>query len=147
MSKVQMLCHIIISTYHRQMTIDSAHEDDLYRYIWKFLNERDCILHQIGGIGNHIHLLVNINPSISVSDLVKGLKQASNLWIKSSGLFPMFDRWGREYASFSCSYSSKDRVISYIKNQKMHHLKKSFQEELEEIFSKCDLDFHENDLS
>ena len=146
MSKVQSIYHIIISTYHRERTLDEEHRPDLFRYIWDFFKKRKCKLFRINGVSNHIHILVDIHPTIALSSLMRELKNLTSMWITKSGFFPYFKGWGKEYAAFSCSYSDVPRIIEYIKNQQAHHKVADFQEELKRIFGSTDMQLHENDL-
>lgn len=93
----------------------------------------NCKLIRIGGIPNHIHLLVDIHPSISKAKLAGEIKRLSSIWMKQNGMFPNFDKWGNEYFGFSKSYSDKNKVIEYIKNQKIHHFNISFDEEIKNM--------------
>jgi len=45
-------------------------------------------------------------------------------------LFPDFGGWQDGYAAFTYSFSAKDNLIKYLKNQKEHHKIKAFKEEL-----------------
>ena len=58
MSAVNSIYHIVINTYRREMTIPDETSEHMYRYIWSIINSRNCKLYRIGGIGNHIHMLV-----------------------------------------------------------------------------------------
>ena len=58
MSAVNSLYHIVINTYRREMTIPYETSEHMYRYIWSIINSRKCKLYRIGGIGNHIHMLL-----------------------------------------------------------------------------------------
>jgi len=90
---------------------------------------------------DHIHLCLEINPTIAISDFMKSLKQETSKWMNSHPeWFPDFDAWANGYAAFS--YSSKDRpsLIEYIKNQKKHHHKKTFKEEYEMLMKEFGLD-------
>ena len=83
---------------------------------------------RIGGIENHVHILVDISSNVSLAEFVKRLKQQSSVWAKHK--FILFEGWSKEYAAFSCSNSDKDRIIEYIKMQEEHHRVLSFEEEL-----------------
>ena len=74
MSKVNALFHIVINTHHRQKTIINEHCEDMYRYIWKTIQNKECHLCRIGGVENHIHMLVDIKPTVALADLVREIK-------------------------------------------------------------------------
>ena len=74
-----------------------------------------------------------MHPSIAPADFVKDIKVASSIWIKGSGLFPSFNGWSDGYGSFTCSYRDIGNLIDYIKNQREHHKKKTFEEEFRSL--------------
>lgn len=78
---------------------------------------------------DHIHMLVDIHPTNSVSDFMRDLKEASSKWLKQNPNFPLFEFWGEGYAAFTYSIKEKETIIEYIKNQKEHHNTVSFAEE------------------
>ena len=140
MSTVNALYHIVICTKWRKMTLNSVYRKDLYRYMWSEIEAMNCRLLRIGGIDNHIHLLVDLSSSISLADFMKRLKQQSSVWAKTK--FSLFEGWSREYAAFSCSFSERDRIIEYIKSQEEHHRKKTFEEEIDAIFAAYGFQFN-----
>lgn len=141
MSHISLTYHIIWRTRCSERTIFEDHERDLYAYILGICQSKKCHLYRLNSMPDHFHMCVEIHPSISVSDFMKSLKQETSHWIKErSAWFPYFDGWGNGYAAFS--YSAKDRpiVIEYIKNQKEHHRKESFENEYKELMREFGLD-------
>ena len=133
MSKVVSLHHIVINTKNRQMTIATEHCEDMYRFITSIIKRNNCVLYRIGGIENHIHMLVDLSPTVTLSHLMWDIKRSSSDWAKHIGLFPEFVGWGKEYAAFSVSDSQKEAVITYIMGQREHHQQVSFEDELMRI--------------
>jgi REP element-mobilizing transposase RayT len=121
MSTTRILTHIVFATKRRELTINNEHCDDLYRVMASILKKYDCYPLRINGIENHVHILLNVSPVISISELVQRLKRATGIWIKESHMFPLWFGWCEGY--FACSVSPKmqDAVLEYIKNQKVHH--------------------------
>lgn len=130
MSNVNALYHIVFSTNQRRMTITDQYREDLYRFIWNIITERKCKLLRIGGIANHLHILLSLNPTVALSDLVREIKAKSSGWLRKDLRFPDFDGWGKEYFAATIAYNDRFSVIEYIKGQKEHHSVKSFREEL-----------------
>ena len=147
MSKVQNLTHIVFNTKNRKMTITNDFREDVYRFIWNECKKMNCYLVRINGIPNHIHILVDINPSIALSDFVKKIKQQSSNWMKECGKFPDFEGWGREYGAFSVSESAKSAITEYIIGQQEHHNIYSFEDEYKELCSNSGLYLSELDLT
>lgn len=131
MSYTKLLYHIVFRPKNSIQAIPIAHEEILYRYIWGFLKNKGCVLNHIGGMPDHIHLLVQIPPVLSLSDFMRDLKTSTHRYMcGQKDKFPLFDGWGKSYCALSCSVSEKDRIAEYIKNQKAHHQRMNFQDEL-----------------
>ncbi len=133
MSCSRSLFHIVINTYRRRMTIPESHCDDLYRYISGIILNKHSSVYSINGVGNHIHILLDLATSVALGDLIKEIKVSSNTWMKSSGNFPDFYRWGKEYYACSISPKNAPAVDEYIRNQKIHHRQSHFDDELRKL--------------
>ena len=147
MSTVNAIYHIVINTYRREMTISAENCEELYRYIWGIIRNHNCVLYRIGGIENHIHILIHLHPDVNLSAFVRDIKQSSSKWAKGNSLFPKFRGWGKEYAAFSCSYSSKDNVVEYIKGQREHHHRVSFEDEFQKMTESEGIGWNPNKLT
>ncbi len=146
MSKVTALYHIVFATKNREMTLSPNHIEELYRFIWSVITESNSSLYRIGGIANHIHILLKLNPTVALSTLVRDIKSRSSRWLKLSGNFPDFISWGAEYYASTIGFADKAPVIEYIKNQKEHHLCKSLDEEFKELMYSTGLDYNPDDF-
>jgi len=76
-----LLYHIVFSTKERRPLIAPRFEEELYKYIGGIIRGQKCIQLAIGGVEDHIHLLLKIKPTIAVSDLVRDIKANSSGWI------------------------------------------------------------------
>jgi len=114
--------HVVWSTHDRQPLITPAREPQLYGYIARKVDALGCILHAIGGIDDHIHLVVSIPPRLAIADFVKHIKGGSAHDLNHSypGASPKFG-WQNEYGVFSLGSKQLDRAIAYVQNQKDHH--------------------------
>ena len=130
MSFTQLTYHIVLRTYRSHHTICEANERSLYAYIMGICSSLKAKLIRIGGMPDHIHLLVSVPPSLAVAEFVRRIKFSSGTWLKEKKeLFPNFDGWGEGYAAFSYSHKDIPHVKSYIMNQKEHHRIVTFAEE------------------
>ena len=146
MSYRQIIYHIVFSTKNRETSIANEHCEQLYMFIWGISKNKNCKLYRINGIEDHIHLLVDLHPSIALADYVKDIKVASNLWMKESGKFPEFGGWQVSYGAFTYSVKEKHVLINYIKNQKIHHCSESSIEEFRRMLVENEVDFDESYL-
>jgi REP element-mobilizing transposase RayT len=78
-----ILTHMIFSTKKRQPFIHDRIESRLYSYIKVICKDHDSPLLQIGGMVDHIHLLINLSRKHSVSKFVNEIKSHSSKWIKT----------------------------------------------------------------
>jgi putative transposase len=125
----QILYHIIFCTYRRENTIPTDQHEELYRYIWGLLRKRSCVLYRINGTENHIHILCDLNSMLTLADLIKEIKTATNSWMHGTGKYPCFKSWAKGSCSLTYSFRDKDNILNYIKNQKEHHRKVTFEDE------------------
>ena len=141
----QIFYHIIFATKDRQPVLDKAKRDDLYRFIWGVLKNRNCHLYRIGGVEDHLHILTSLHPTMALSDLVKEMKTASSAWIKGQQVFPRFTHWQDGYGAFTHALPDKERLIAYIMNQEEHHKRMTFREEYESLLAEAGLEPSEHD--
>jgi len=142
----QIYYHVVFSTKNRERALLANRRDDLFRYIWGILKNKDCHLYRISGVEDHLHILTEIHPTIALADLVKDIKISTSSWIKQNHVFPSFDHWQEGYGAFTVSHGDKDAVIEYIKRQEEHHKMVSFQDELREFLVKHGITFDEKYL-
>jgi REP element-mobilizing transposase RayT len=122
------------------------HQDDLYKYICGVIKNKKCKPLQVNGIDDHIHIMSDLHPSLSLSDYVKSIKISSSIGMKESGNFPEFEHWQGGYGAFTYSIREKDMILNYIKNQKQHHGKENFRTEFERLLVENGVKFDEKYL-
>ena len=133
MSKTNILIHTVFCTKARESTITPQYKEHLYRFIWKTLHDNKCYLYRMGGIENHLHLLIDLNPCVALSDLMRDIKSSSSGWMQHNPMFPNFRGWAREYFAASLSIRDKDSVVEYIKSQEEHHKRQPLDEEFKRL--------------
>ncbi|MDD2303643.1 MAG: IS200/IS605 family transposase [Prolixibacteraceae bacterium] len=143
MSYTQLLYHIVFRTKSSKNTIPEQHDKELYAYIMGIINNKKSKLYRIGGMPNHIHLLVDIHPTIAVSDFMKELKEYSSKLLSTNSNFPEFEGWAVSFACLTYSLKEKQTIIDYIKNQKEHHKKVSFEAEYRQFLIENGIDIDE----
>ncbi len=146
MSRVTALYHIVFCTKGREMTIPEDHLDDLYRFICRTIQDMGCKLLRIGGIQNHVHILIDLHQSVTLSMLMQNIKGHSSGWMKKDSRFKKFSGWGNEYFACSVSPQNKFNVIEYIKNQPVHHLGADFDSEISRLYHLAGQPYTEFDL-
>ena len=146
MSYRQIYYQIVFGTKYRKPTISPEHCDELYKYIAGIIRNLNCKPYQINGIEDHIHIFSDLHPSVSLSNYVKEIKVASNLWMKETGKFPLFDSWQDKYGAFTYSIRERDKIFNYVKNQKQHHKTEAFYDEFKRLLIENGIEFEEKYL-
>ena len=137
----QIYIQIVFAVKGRQSLILSKWEEDLYKYITGIVQNKEQKLLAINGMPDHIHILIGMKPSCTVSDLVREIKKSSNDFINDSGFCSRKFEWQEGYGAFSYSKSQKENVIKYVLNQKEHHQKQSFKNEYIDFLKKFEIEF------
>ena len=128
--------HLVFSTKHRQPFLrDESLRNDLHSFLGGTSKTLEGPPLLVGGVEDHVHLLARFGRSITQANWVKELKRVSNLWLKEKGRLDNFE-WQGGYADFSVSQSNLEQVKRYIANQKEHHRKLSFQDEVRALLTK-----------
>ncbi|MCD9186804.1 MAG: IS200/IS605 family transposase [Pyrinomonadaceae bacterium] len=142
-SLFKVLIHIVFSTKNRADLITSDIEDSLYAYIGGIIKNNNSKLIAAGGTANHIHLLVSIGKKTDVPDLIGDIKRDSSSWVKKQDTKFANFYWQKGYGAFSIGQSQVLMVVNYIKKQKEHHHKQSFEEEFRALLKKYELEYDE----
>jgi len=137
----QILYQIVFATKNRERTINPKYCEELYKYIWGVIKDKNCKLYRINGIEDHLHIVCDLHPKIALADYIKDIKVSSSKWAKESGKFESFKGWGDGYGAFTYSIKEKDRLIEYVRNQKSHHKKFDFITEYKELLAEHEIEF------
>ncbi|MBO1348715.1 MAG: IS200/IS605 family transposase [Hormoscilla sp. GUM202] len=113
--------HLVWATKERRPLIEPKQEPGLYNYIIGKADALGCIAHAIGGIEDHIHLVVSIPPKLSIADFVKNIKGSSAYQMNHLDPGQKKFGWQDGYGVFSMGKQQLDTVIAYVQNQKEHH--------------------------
>ena len=81
----------------------------------------------VNGMPDHVHCLFGINPQKSITDIIKQIKGSSSYFVNSNNLIPEKFSWQRGFGAFGVSHSAVDNVYRYIRDQKQHHQKRTFE--------------------
>lgn len=141
-----LLYHLIFSTKHRLPSIVADLQPNLYEYMGGILRGEDGILLEIGGMADHVHLFVKFKPAKSVSEMLKIVKSKSSKWVNEEQSPSRRFSWQEGYAAFSVSESQAASVRRYIRNQKAHHARQSYQDEFRAMLDRHGVAYDERYL-
>lgn len=142
----QIHIQAVFSVQNRECIILNNWRDELYRYITGIIQNNNHKLLAINGMPDHVHILLGLRPSQSLSDLMQDIKGSSSKWINEKKLIRGRFSWQEGYGAFSYSRFELPDVIRYICNQQEHHidLLKEFEIDYHEqyIFKPVNVDYH-----
>ncbi|XZN92084.1 MAG: IS200/IS605 family transposase [Microcoleus sp.] len=133
MAMWRLYYHLVWATKERQPLIHPQRETELYNYIIGKGDTLNCIVHAIGGTENHIHLIVSIPPRQSIAEFVKNIKGSSSHYLNQTLQNPNRFGWQEGYGVFSLGQTQLEQAVTYVINQKQHHLQNTVNSHLEQI--------------
>ena len=138
-----ILIHLIFSTKHREPFIAPAIETELHPYIATIFRELKSPSLTIDGTSDHVHILFSLGRTITIAALVEEVKTESSKWIKTKG--PEFRNfhWQKGYGAFSIGQSNVAALKRYIRGQKQHHRRVTFQDEYRKFLEVYGMDYEE----
>lgn len=142
-SLVKNYLHIVFSTKLRQPLILPEVEDSLFRYLGGVCRNLDSPSLVVGGYMDHIHILCLLSKKITLAKFMEELKIESSKWMKLQSPLLWNFYWQDGYGAFSVNPAQVDIVIRYIKNQRQHHQRKTFQDEYRAFLKKYKVDYDE----
>lgn len=128
--------HLIWATKHRQADILPAFRLKLYDKMRLVAKEKNIHLNFVNGTADHVHALISLKTTQTVSTAVQHLKGQSSHSVNEQRFLTYDFDWQDGYAAISVSPSNVDRVRNYIKNQEVHQAKVCFQDELVDLKKK-----------
>lgn len=139
----QIHIHAVFAVQNRHSLVSRIWEERLYQYITGIIQNHGHKLLIINGMPDHLHILFGMRPTQSLSDIMQDIKGDSSKWINQNKFINGRFSWQEGFGAFSFCKSDLHSVINYIKNQKEHHLKKTFLEEYVKILRDFDIVYDE----
>jgi REP element-mobilizing transposase RayT len=97
----------------------------------------------IGGVEDHVHLLLSIPATLSVAKAIQLVKGASSKWVHETFPKRRLFAWQEGYGAFSIGISQVASTVAYIQSQSEHHRRLTFQEEFRAFFKKHGIEYDE----
>ncbi len=142
----KVFVHITFSTKHRYPFIDENVKERLWGYLGGICRGLECNPIQIGGYDDHVHILCLLSKKITQIKLIEEVKKQSSKWIKTIDRSYSKFYWQDGYSIFSVNPSEINIIIDYIKNQKEHHRKRTYKNELISFLKKYQVSYNEQYL-
>ncbi len=141
-----LVYHIIFSTKDRKPLLIQELQEELYRYVGGIIKGEGGILLQIGGMPDHIHLVVKLKPIHTLSEVMRKVKGNSSKWINEQKKLTGRFSWQEGYGAFTVSESQIPTVVEYVKEQENHHETLSFKDEFILILKRHQVQYDERYL-
>ncbi len=142
----QIYIQVVFAVKGRENLIVESWKDELYKYIAGIVKGKQQKSIIVNGMPDHVHAFIGLRPSMSVSDLVRDIKNNSTNFINDKKFVRKKFLWQDGYGAFSYAHSQIDIVYNYILNQEKHHRKKTFREEYIDFLNKFAVEFNEKYL-
>lgn len=140
-TKIHM--QFVFAVKHRDSIIQKPWKDELYKYITGIVHNNRHKMLAINGMSDHIHLLIGMRPSQSVSDLLQDIKGGSSKWINEKKFVKGRFEWQEGYGGFSYSPGEINTVIDYINNHTEYHKTISFKDEYLKLLKQFEIEYDE----
>ncbi len=124
-----LVYHIIFSTKGRDPMIIPEIRDELHRYLGGIVKGEGGVLLQIGGMPDHIHMVIKLKPVHALSEIMQKVKGSSSKWTNEQNRLVGRFAWQEGYGAFTVSESQIPAVIRYVREQEEHHKSLSFKDE------------------
>jgi putative transposase len=134
----QNVIHVVFGTKDRRKAIPQLLQRRMWAYVAGICQKLGILVHAVGGMDDHIHLLIQVPPNLAVAKAVLTIKSNSSKWANEERC--KF-AWQQGYAAFSVSSSNVPAVVRYIQNQLVQHRKMSFDVEFLALLKKHDVEF------
>ncbi|HEX8600940.1 MAG TPA: IS200/IS605 family transposase [Chloroflexia bacterium] len=121
----QLYLHCVWATTQRLPLVTAEVEPRVYACIAAKCRELDCNPIAIGGVEDHVHLLVELSTGVEVRKLMKEVKGATSFLVSHELTPEVFFRWQTGYGAFTVSHKDVPAIKAYINNQKVHHAKRT----------------------
>ncbi len=131
---------VVFSTKNRAPWIDAVWRDRLHAYLGGVAREQEAAPEAIGGVADHVHLLLGLKATHALATVLREVKKASSEWVHATIGQPEF-AWQDGYGAFSVSASLREEVRGYIARQEEHHRRRTLQEEYRALLEKSGVAF------
>ena len=137
----RILIHLVFAVKYRKAVLDKSWRQELFQYIIGVIEKRNHKVCAIGGVEDHIHILVSMTSDQSISELVRDVKRSSALWIVEKKFVRTNFAWQKGFGAFSYAKSQLHTVADYVQNQEKHHAKQTFHDEYLRFLELFEVDY------
>jgi len=142
----QIYIQMVFAPYARMNLIPTKHHEEIHKYITGIVTNQGSKMLAIGGMPDHLHVLVGLRPVCAISDLVREVKSESSSLINSCHWIQGKFAWQEGYGAFSYGHSQLSAVIAYVQGQEEHHKRRTFRQEYVSLLRKFRVEYDDKYL-
>lgn len=142
----RLLYHIVFSTKERLPLLQGEWAARMHAYLGGIVGNLKGSPIEIGGVADHVHLFIQMPPTITISETVNKVKSNSSRWLNEQAGYRDKFAWQEGYAAFTVSENRFEETIDYIRRHEAHHKPRGFVDELREFLQRNGMSFTEADL-
>ncbi|MCX6141043.1 MAG: IS200/IS605 family transposase [Candidatus Kapabacteria bacterium] len=120
-SYTQLYYHVVLVTKYRTEWVRASIEEGVWAVIRNECESLGGKVYAIGGVDDHIHIVLSIPPSIALSLFIGRVKGASSYKLKSMFAILREFRWQNGHYVNTVSFRALNTVVRYVKRQREHH--------------------------
>jgi putative transposase len=137
----ELYLHFIFASKVTSLIQDGEMKNDLYKYMTGIIKNRGQKLLIINGMPDHVHILVNVQPDLLISDFVREVKEHSTKFINKKYQLKEKFYWQTGYGCVSFSKRDIPKMIAYVEDQAGYHQTISFKEEFIRILVENEIEY------
>jgi REP element-mobilizing transposase RayT len=138
--------HVVFSTKNREPWLSPEIRGRLWPYLGGVARQNAMTMLEIGGVADHVHLLLAAPASLALAKGIQLLKGGSSHWLKDEFPHLAAFAWQDGYGAFTVSPSQLSAVRRYLQRQEEHHRARSFAKEYRAFLHRHGIVFDEKFL-
>lgn len=142
----QIYIQYVFTVKGRRNLLEKTWRQEVFKYMAGIIKAKDQKPIIVNGTADHVHVFVGLKPSMSISDLIRDIKNNSSKFINEQGWVNGKFSWQEGYGVFSYAHSQIENVYQYILKQEEHHRRKTFRDEYLDFLQKFDVEYDEKYL-
>ena len=137
--------HLVFGTKNHEPLITPTWRDRWHAYLGGVIRTLDGVPEAVGGVADHVHLLIGLRATHTLADVLRETKSVSSAWVHEEIGVGSF-AWQEGYGAFTVSPSQLENVRAYIQQQEQHHRTLTFREEYWALLQRSGVEFDERYL-
>jgi putative transposase len=137
----QMYVQLVFAVRYRENLLTSSVRPRVFEYVSGIVSGLKHKSIIVNGYSDHIHILLGLHPSVTISDTVHDIKRATSVLINDNRLVPGHFSWQDGYGAFTYHHNQIDAVYKYILSQEKHHGSQTFKNEYISMLETNDIEY------